>query len=109
MYVNSWRTKLALSLGTLLLVASVSSAVPEAIHDSQQLTGGDDFQRTIEERCTVCHTRARVDVAISHEVELNALMQRMIERGAILNAGDKNILGTFWGSPLKGNKESVAE
>jgi hypothetical protein len=26
----------------------------------------------------------------------------MVERGAIINERDRKVLGTFWGSPLKG-------
>ncbi len=104
MCVNSWQIKLALILGGLSLVAPIQAAVPETIHDSHRLTSSDDFQRTIEARCTICHTRQRVDTAVTQQEELEALLQRMIERGAILNDGDKKMLGTFWGSPLKGDQ-----
>ena len=88
-----------------LVLAPLSAvAVPRAVHDVHRLPGSDEFQRTIEARCTICHTRARVDAAIGQQADLDALLQRMIERGAILGEGDRNVLGTFWGSPLKENE-----
>lgn len=95
-------------VGLLLLPVS-AVAVPGAVHDVHRLPGNDKFQSTIEARCTICHTRARVDEAISQQTDLDALLQRMIERGAILSERDQKVLGTFWGSPLKVEKEPPAE
>ena len=106
MYVNN-RLFMLLLLGLLLPVSAV--AVTGADRDVHLLPGNDDFQGTIEARCTICHTRARVDEAMSQETELEALLQLMIERGAILSERDRNVLGTFWGSPLKKNGEQSSE
>jgi hypothetical protein len=91
---------LALLFGLLCLPVA-EAAVPGAVHDPHRLPENDEFQDTIEARCTICHTRARVDEAIGEQVDLEELMQRMIERGAILSERDQNVLGTFWGSPMK--------
>ena len=98
--INLKTASLLLSVGLMLAPLS-AVAVPRAVHDVHRLPGSDEFQRTIEARCTICHTRARVDEAIGQQDDLDALLQRMIERGAILSEGDQNVLGTFWGSPLK--------
>ena len=100
MYVNNCSKFVVLLVGLLLPVSA--GAVPGAVHDVPRLPGNDEFQGTIEARCTICHTRDRVDAAIGQQVDLDALMQRMIERGAILSERDQKVLGTFWGSPLKG-------
>jgi len=63
--------------------------------------GASAFQETIEARCTVCHSRERVDEAIRAQKDLTPLLQHMIERGAIITERDRKVLGTFWGSPLK--------
>ena len=74
-----------------------------------RVPGNDEFQSTIESRCTICHTRSRVDKAIGEEADLDALLELMIERGAILSERDQKVLGTFWGSPLKdGEPEAPA-
>jgi len=108
MHVN-FRIKSTLLLFGLMLVPVSAVAVPGTVHDVHRLPGNYEFQRTIEARCTICHTRARVDEAIGQQVELDALMQRMIERGAILSEGDQKVLGTFWGSPLKSEKGQSSE
>ena len=90
-----------LLLAGLLLLPVTAIAVPGAVHDVHRLPGNDEFQSTIENRCTICHTRGRVDKALGQEEDLDVLLQRMIERGAIISERDRNVLGTFWGSPLK--------
>ena len=65
------------------------------------MRGMDEFQRVIETKCTVCHTRERVDIAIKKRQDLEKIEQRMLEQGAVLSEGDKQVLGTFWGNPLK--------
>lgn len=100
MFVN--RLFISFCLAGALLVPPVSAlAVTAAVHDVHKLQETDEFQQTIEKRCAICHTRDRVDTAIDQGAELEELMQRMIERGAILNERDKRVLGTFWGSPMK--------
>lgn len=100
MCVNNRMKSLLLLLVGLLLPASVV-AIPAETRDVHRLPDNDEFQSTIEARCTICHTRARVDDALGQDTELDALLQRMIERGAILSERDHKVLGTFWGSPLK--------
>ena len=93
----------------LLILPVVAAAVPGAVHDPHRLPDTDEFQSTIEARCTICHTRERVDGAIKDQADLEELMQRMIERGAILSERDQKVLGTFWGSPMKKGQETPAE
>ena len=99
MYENNYLLGLLLLVALLLLPVS-AFAVPGDVKDVHRLPGNDEFQSTIENRCTICHTRGRVDKALQEE-DLDALLQRMIERGATLSERDRNVLGTFWGSPLK--------
>jgi hypothetical protein len=110
MCVNNSSKSILLVLAGLLVFSGFAFAVgvPRDVH---RLPGNDEFQSTIEARCTICHTRARVDEARGQQVELDALLQRMIERGAILSERDQKVLGTFWGSPLKedGAKSSDSE
>ena len=108
MYANSRYSGLALLVGLLFLPVA-AMAVPGAVHDPHRLPDNDEFQSTIEARCTICHTRARVDEAIGQQADLEELMQRMIERGAILSERDQKVLGTFWGSPMKNDQASPPE
>ena len=105
MYENNYLQSLLLLAGLLLLPVT-AIAVPGAVHDVHRLPGNNEFQSTIENRCTICHTRGRVDKALGQEEDLDVLLQRMIERGAIISERDRNVLGTFWGSPLKAEEPS---
>lgn len=105
MYENNYLQSLLLLAGLLLLPVT-AIAVPGAVHDVHRLPANDEFQDTIENRCTICHTRGRVDKALGQEEDLEVLLQRMIERGAIISERDRNVLGTFWGSPLKEEEPS---
>lgn len=100
MYESNYLQGMLLLAGLLLLPVT-AIAVPGAVHDVHRLPGNDEFQGTIENRCTICHTRGRVDRALGQGEDLDDLLQRMIERGAIVSERDKSVLGTFWGSPLK--------
>ena len=104
MYVNNFSKSILVLLAGLLLLPGPVVAVTGVVHDVHRLPGNDEFQGTIEARCTICHTRTRVDEARGQQAELDALLQRMIERGAILSERDQKVLGTFWGSPLKGDE-----
>lgn len=104
MYVNKRVKSLLPWLAGILLLPASAVALTGENRDVHRLPGNEDFQSTIEARCTICHTRARVDQAIGEKAELDALLQRMIERGAIISERDRKVLGTFWGSPLKENK-----
>ncbi|MBE0597955.1 MAG: hypothetical protein IH614_11860 [Desulfuromonadales bacterium] len=61
----------------------------------------DEFQQVIDTRCLNCHDRQRIEQAIRRQMALDPLQNRMLGHGAILTQGDREILGTFWGSPLK--------
>lgn len=93
--------RLSLFALCLLLPASALAAVAVENLGAHRLRGMDEFQQVIETRCTVCHSRERVDIAIKKSQELEKIEQRMLERGAVLSEHDRQVLGTFWGSPLK--------
>lgn len=90
---------LGLLLAALPAVASVGEVQNLGAH---RTSGGmEEFQRVIDSKCTICHTRERIDLARSQGSDLEKIERQMIERGAILSEHDKSVLGTFWGSPLK--------
>lgn len=96
------RVLFCLALWSVLVALPVSAAVPAIPGEALPLEGAASFQETIEARCTVCHTRERVDEAMRAQADLDKLLQHMVERGAILSERDRKVLGTFWGSPMKG-------
>lgn len=102
-------SKYLLGIGLLIALAPApaSAAISAVSGEAQRFEGGATFQEIIESRCTICHPRERVDAAIRSQADLEALLRRMIERGAIISERDHKVLGTFWGSPLKGEGASA--
>ncbi|BCR03319.1 hypothetical protein DESUT3_03880 [Desulfuromonas versatilis] len=76
----------------LALVENLGALTPKINSEAQLI---------IDSRCTVCHTRERIDQAIEMRRDMQEIQQRMLEQGAVLSERDKSVLGTFWGSPLK--------
>ena len=95
--------RMLLVLAGLLLAPALSWGTAGEVKDlgAHRLRGMDEFQRVIDTKCTLCHSRERVDVAIRRHDNLEGLEKRMIEKGAVLTEEDKTVLGTFWGDPLK--------
>jgi len=93
----------------LLILFSLFPPAALAVEDlgAHRFRGMDEFQRVIDTRCAICHTRERVDVAIKKRASLERLEARMVERGAILTEEDKNVLGTFWGNPLRSEGDDL--
>jgi hypothetical protein len=102
------RRWLGLVLLAVVAATPAAAAVSAVSGEVLPFEGAATFQETIESRCTVCHTRERVDAAIRAQKDLEPLLQHMIERGAILSDRDRKVLGTFWGSPLKGEPAAPA-
>jgi len=89
---------LAVLLALTFLPATVAAVEDLGAH---RFRGMDEFQRIIDTKCTVCHTRERVDIAIRNRRDLAEIERLMLKKGAILSSRDKKVLGTFWGDPIK--------
>lgn len=59
------------------------------------------FEKVLRERCSTCHTRERIDVARRQGGDVTAITGKMLSHGARLSQQEQQVLGTFWGSPLK--------
>ncbi len=100
------RVLVVVSLLASLAAPAVAAVAVEEL-GAHRLGTMDEFQQVIDTRCTICHTRERVDVAIKKRLDLEKLEKSMLERGAVLSEKDKQVLGTFWGSPLKESAPSA--
>ena len=63
-----------------------------------------EFRQVIDRRCLGCHDRERIEQARRRQEALEPLMRRMAERGAVLSSREREVLGAFWGSPLRDKK-----
>ena len=79
--------------------------MPQAGTNLGNVKGGDfkQAQRIIASNCTKCHSRDRIDAALSAGKNMLAIQKDMEKRGAVLNAKEQEVLGIYWKklSPLK--------
>ena len=92
--------RLPLLLGLLWLwplpgLAQQSTLNPEGVRQQQA------FEQVIDQRCTLCHTRERIDQARRQGGNLGEIQRRMLDRGAILTEQEQSALKAFWGDPIK--------
>lgn len=87
----------------LVLLPPLCWGAPVEVKDlgAHRMRGMEEFQRVIDSKCSICHTRERVDVAIRKRENLQRIEKQMTARGAVLTEHEKEVLGTFWGKPLK--------
>ncbi|WP_303721841.1 hypothetical protein [Malonomonas rubra] len=64
-----------------------------------------EYRAVVQSRCTGCHSLEIVEKAMAEGRSINALIDMMRQRGAIITEADQKVLGTFWGNPLKENPE----
>lgn len=67
---------------------------------------GGDFNKAhgiISQKCTVCHTREKIDLALSSGKDMTRIQKEMEKKGAKLNANERDVLGIYWkrATPLK--------
>ncbi len=74
---------------TLLLVSatlSLAAETPDFI----------EFQKVIDDKCSKCHARTRVDQAMADHRDMLEIQQRMIRHGLELNSREQQVLGIFF-------------
>lgn len=64
----------------------------------------EEYRKIIEERCTSCHEPGRIEQAMAEGQNINEILNKMQKIGAEMSNRDKDVLGIFWGSPLKEKK-----
>lgn len=55
-----------------------------------------DFQQVIDETCSKCHTRERVDIALAKRKEIGPILQQMNRLGADISPADQALIEAFW-------------
>jgi uncharacterized membrane protein len=102
--------KKILLLMTLTLLASASAAV--ATEPANYL----EFQKVLDDKCSKCHSRTRVDQAMLEHRDLIGIQERMVKHGAELDTREQQVLGIFFRSyevkktPLRvKNEDPLAE
>lgn len=86
-----------LAIGGIFFIVTVSQATEQRVYLGN-VTGGD-FEKAhaiIDLRCTPCHSRDKIDIALSSGRDLSAIQKEMEKRGAKLNSNEREVLGIFW-------------
>jgi uncharacterized membrane protein len=62
------------------------------------VTGGDmkKAHGIIDTKCTACHSKDKIDLALSSGKDMNEIQKDMEKRGAKLSTNDREVLGIFW-------------
>ena len=82
-----------LLVGWLLLWVGSAAAI-EGVNQAE-------FDAVIEQKCTICHTRERIDEALQRGDKIEEILEKMLRFGVNISERDQRVLGTFWGDPLK--------
>jgi len=54
------------------------------------------FQKVIEQKCTVCHSRGRIDRALNRRDDIESILEKMTARGARLTPSEREMLTAYW-------------
>jgi len=60
---------------------------------------GGDFKQArsiITSKCTTCHTKNKIDIALSAGKDMDRIQLEMEKRGAKLNTKEREVLGIYW-------------
>jgi len=95
-----------LSLAATPLMAAVE---PPEVTNMGNVVGGDvkAAHTIIQQKCTRCHSDQVIDAAISANKDMLMIQRRMENKGANLNANEREVLGIYWKqqNPLKKDKQ----
>ncbi len=64
--------------------------------DNKDLGGFNKAHAIIDKKCTTCHTKEKIDIALSSGKEMNSIQREMERKGAHLSAKEQEVLGIFW-------------
>ena len=79
----------------------ILAAMLAALVSSPVVAGEGDFveyQRILNDKCSQCHPRARIEDAIQRGANFDQVIQKMIRFGARISEQEKAVLGVFWRS-----------
>jgi uncharacterized membrane protein len=90
------QTVLIAIIGVFSFSAIVNAA--EINGDLGNVIGGNakKAHSIIEKKCTACHSKDPIDVALSTGKDMNAIQKDMEKRGAKLSSNEREVLGIFW-------------
>jgi len=104
-------TRYAAILAGLTLCATplMAAVAPQGVTNMGNVLGGDvkAAHSVIELKCTKCHSGKIIDAAVFSNKDMQKIQQEMENKGATLNANEREVLGIYWKeqNPLKKSKK----
>lgn len=86
-----------LAIGGIFCIVTASQATEQRINLGN-VTGGNSKKAhaIIDIKCTACHSRDKIDIALSSGRNMGAIQNEMEKRGARLSSNEREVLGIFW-------------
>jgi len=78
---------------TALFAVTLSCGMASASADDAA-----EYQRIIDNKCSQCHPRGRIEQAIARGDDYDVVIEKMIRLGAQLTPQEQQVLGVFWRS-----------
>lgn len=91
--------KLATSffIGALFCIVSTTHAAEKKINFGDEKAGDFKNARTIiDKKCTSCHSKEKIDIALTSGKDMSIIQKEMEKRGARLTSNERDVLGIFW-------------
>ncbi len=83
--------------GLLAAVAVVFCCAGAVYADRDYL----EFQRILDQNCSKCHTRERIEQAMQSGRDFDQVRKKMLRFGAQLSPNEQQVLGVFWTAEQK--------
>jgi len=89
-------TSLAIII-SIFCISSASQASEQRVNLGN-VTGGDSKKALaiIDKKCTRCHSKEKIDIALSSGKDMNVIQKEMEKRGSRLSSKEREVLGIFW-------------
>jgi uncharacterized membrane protein len=86
----------SLLCGIICITGSLHAADQNTNRDSDHANNTQKAHEIIDKKCTTCHSKAKVDIALSASKNMLTIQQEMEKRGAKLTSNEREVLGIFW-------------
>ncbi|MDD2899847.1 MAG: cytochrome C [Desulfuromonadaceae bacterium] len=82
----------------MFFCAVCSTQATELNADLGNVRGGNykRAQAILNKKCTSCHSKDKIDVALSSGKDMKTIQKDMEKRGARLTSNERDVLGIFW-------------
>lgn len=82
------------------LLVTMACIIPFAtVHAAEHIVvsgGNAKAQGIIDKKCTSCHSKDKVEKALSSGQDMAKIQKQMEKRGVKLSASEQEVLGIFW-------------